>query len=581
MTLRTVDADVLVIGGGGMAGRAAIEASRLGARVAMLMKGTFGKSGASAFKVAEAAGYNVADGLVDAADNPEEHYKDILAAAAGTCDERLARIVAEEAPASLRELERLGVPFHMDGNRYLEVTGCFATRPRMHIIPGHAEPIVAAQRKEILALGLPVFEHTMVTSLLVQDGACAGAVGLDGHGDLVLFRAGATVLGTGGAGQLFLLNLNPADITGDGYALGYRAGADLVNMEFMQAGLGIVHPVRNILNAWVWALRPRLSNAQHEEFLGRYLPPGIGAEGCMDARSGHYPFSTYDGSQFIDIAIQKELRVGRGTPRTGVYLDFTTTREADIPDTPRGRDARRMWGITREWIKVNRGVDIAEQPIQVACFGHAINGGLQIDPCAESTLPCLFAGGESAGGPHGADRLGGNMILTCQVFGKRAGQSAAQRARERGVPSVSPEAVAAEEERLARVQSRRGPLQPARLKRRLQEAMWRHVLVVRSEESLRACLSEVERLRDQTKDLGVEGPAHLPGALEVENLLTVAEIMARAALLRTESRGSHYRADHPRRDDSRWQTSIVTRRVNGRMEQLPLRLPRLASSSSP
>lgn len=581
MTLRTVDADVLVIGGGGMAGRAAIEASRLGARVAMLMKGTFGKSGASAFKVAEAAGYNVADGLVDAADNPEEHYKDILAAAAGTCDERLARIVAEEAPASLRELERLGVPFHMDGNRYLEVTGCFATRPRMHIIPGHAEPIVAAQRKEILSLGLPVFEHTMVTSLLVQDGACAGAVGLDGQGDLVLFRAGATVLGTGGAGQLFLLNLNPADITGDGYALGYRAGADLVNMEFMQAGLGIVHPVRNILNAWVWALRPRLSNAQHEEFLGRYLPPGIGAEGCMDARSGHYPFSTYDGSQFIDIAIQKELRVGRGTPRTGVYLDFTRTREADIPDTPRGRDARRMWGITREWIKVNRGVDIAEQPIQVACFGHAINGGLQIDPCAESTLPCLFAGGESAGGPHGADRLGGNMILTCQVFGKRAGQSAAQRARERGVPSVSPEAVAAEEERLARVQSRRGPLQPARLKRRLQEAMWRHVLVVRSEESLRACLSEVERLRDQTKDLGVEGPAHLPGALEVENLLTVAEIMARAALLRTESRGSHYREDHPRRDDGRWQTSIVTRRVNGRMEQLPLRLPRLAPSSSP
>ncbi|MBI4735876.1 MAG: FAD-binding protein [candidate division NC10 bacterium] len=301
----------------------------------------------------------------------------------------------------------------------------------------------------------------------------------------------------------------------------------------------------------------------------------------MDARSGHYPFSTYDGSQFIDIAIQKELRVGRGTPRSGVYLDFTGTREADIPDTPRGRDARRMWGITRERIKVNRGVDIAEQPIQVACFGHAINGGLQIDPCAESTVPCLFAGGESAGGPHGADRLGGNMILTCQVFGKRAGQSAAQRARERGVPSVSPEAVAGEEERLARVQSRRGPVQPARLKRRLQEAMWRHGLVVRSEESLRACLSEVERLRDQTKDLGVEGPAHLPGALEVENLLTVAEIMARAALLRTESRGSHYREDHPRRDDGRWQTSIVTRRVNGRMEQLPLRLPRLAPSSSP
>ena len=129
----------------------------------MVMKGEFGKSGTSAARVAEIAGYNVADGLVDPADNPEEHYKDILAAAAGMCDERLARIVAEEAPDTLRELERMGVPFHMDGNRYLEVTGCFASRPRMHMIPGHAEPIVAAQRREILQMGVPIHEHTMIT----------------------------------------------------------------------------------------------------------------------------------------------------------------------------------------------------------------------------------------------------------------------------------------------------------------------------------------------------------------------------------------------------------------------------------
>jgi succinate dehydrogenase/fumarate reductase flavoprotein subunit len=137
-----------------MAGRAAIEASRQGARVAMVMKGEFGKSGTSAAKVAEAAGYNVADGLVDPADSPEEHYRDILAAAAGTCDERLARIVAEEAPETLRTLTAMGVPFHMDGDRYLEVVGCFATRPRMHIIPGHAEPIVAAQRREVRGMGV-------------------------------------------------------------------------------------------------------------------------------------------------------------------------------------------------------------------------------------------------------------------------------------------------------------------------------------------------------------------------------------------------------------------------------------------
>jgi fumarate reductase (CoM/CoB) subunit A len=580
MRTSTVSADVLVIGGGGMAGRAAIEASRQGARVAMVMKGEFGKSGTSAAKVAEAAGYNVADGLVDPADCPEEHYKDILVAAAGTCDERLARIVAEAAPETLRELERMGVPFHMDGNHYLEVTGCFATRPRMHIIPGHAEPIVAAQRKEILGMGVPIYEHTMITSLLVQDESCVGAIGVSEQGEFFVFQAGATVLGTGGAGKLFLHNLNPPDITGDGYALGYRAGAELVNMEFMQAGPSIVHPVHNTLNAWLLALDPRLTNTRGEEFLDRYLPAGWSRDECLNARSTHYPFSVYDGSQYFDIAIQKELTGRRGTAHGGVFLDLSRSRPEELPDTPRGRDAKRLYGITRDYIKQNYGVDIAEQPVEVACIGHAINGGLRIEPSAESSVPCLFAGGESAGGPHGADRLGGNMNLTCQVFGKRAGRSAAERARERGIPSVSSALVGAEKGRLANLQTRRGGLGPAQLKRWIQECMWRHLLVVRSDASLRACLAEVERLRGQTQDVNVAGPAQLMGLLEVESLLIVAEIMARAALQRTESRGSHYREDYPQRDDRTWETSIVTRQVGEHMEQFTAHLPRLSATTA-
>jgi fumarate reductase (CoM/CoB) subunit A len=579
MTVQTVDTEVLVIGGGGMAGRAAIEGSRCGARVTMVMKGEFGKSGTSAAKVAEAAGYNVADGLVDPEDDPEEHYKDIIAAAAGTCDERLARIVAEDAPETLRELERMGVPFHMDGNRYLEVIGCFASRPRMHIIPGHAEPIVAAQRREILRMGVPIHEHTMITSLLVQDGTCVGATGLNATGEMIVFQAGATVLGTGGAGKLFLHNLNPPDITGDGYALGYRAGAELVNMEFMQAGPSIVHPVHSILNAWLLALYPHLTNAKGEEFLERYLPPNWSMRQCLDARSTHYPFSVYDGSQYFDIAIQKELTEGRGTDNGGVFLDLSGCRPEDLPDTPRGRDVRRLYGITRDYIKKNYGVDIAEQPIEVACIGHAINGGLRIEPTAESTVPCLYAGGETAGGPHGADRLGGNMNLTCQVFGRRAGRSAAQRARERGIPSVSTTLVEAEKGRLVNLQAQRGSLGPGQLKRWIQECMWRHLLVVRSDASLRACLTEVERLRGGMAEINVDGPAQLMGLLEVSSLLTVAEIMARAALMRTESRGSHYREDYPQRDDVYWQQSIVTHQVAGRMEQFPVRLPRLAAAA--
>jgi succinate dehydrogenase/fumarate reductase flavoprotein subunit len=580
MTHNTVSAEVLVIGGGGMAGRAAIEASRQGARVAMVMKGEFGKSGTSAARVAEAAGYNVADGLVDSEDSPEEHFKDILAAAAGMCDERLAHIVAADAPETLRELERMGVPFHMDGDRYLEVVGCFATHPRMHIIPGHAEPIVAAQRREVLALGVPVHEHTMITSLLVQDGSCVGAIGLNARGEMTVFQAGTTVLGTGGAGKLFLHNLNPPDITGDGYALGYRAGAELVNMEFMQAGPSIVHPVHNTLNAWLLALHPRLTNARGEEFLDRYLPPDRFKHQCLEARSTHYPFSVSDGSLYFDIAIQKELTGGRGTAHGGVFLDLSGCRLEDLPDTPRALDVGRLYGITREYIQKSYGVDITLHPIEVAIIGHAINGGLRIEPSAETTLHCLYAGGESAGGPHGADRLGGNMNLTCQVFGRRAGRSAAARARQRGVPCASESLIAAEKERLAHLQAQRGNLGPGQLKRWIQECMWRHLLVVRSDASLRACLREVERLRGRMREINVDGPGQLMGLLEAESLLSVAEIMARAALRRTESRGSHYREDYEHRDDAQWEKSIITRRIDGRMEQYTTRLPRLAETAA-
>ncbi|HWT81960.1 MAG TPA: FAD-binding protein, partial [Candidatus Methylomirabilis sp.] len=377
----------------------------------------------------------------------------------------------------------------------------------------------------------------MITCLLVDHGSCVGAIGLQETGEMIVFQAGATVLGTGGAGKLFLHNLNPPDITGDGYALGYRAGAQLVNMEFMQAGPSIVHPVHNTLNAWLLALYPRLTNAKGETFLERYLPPNWSVAQCLDARSTHYPFSVYDDSQYFDIAVQKELTGGRGTTHGGVFLDLSNSRPEELPDTPRGRDVRRLYGITREYIQKNYRVDIAEQPVEVACIGHAINGGLRIEPTAETTVPCLYAGGESAGGPHGADRLGGNMNLTCQVFGKRAGVSAAKRAQDRGVPTVSSSVIAEEEGRLRRLQTQRGSLGPGQLKRWIQGCMWRHLLVVRSDASLRACLGEVERLRNRMAEINVDGTAQLMGCLEVDSLLTVAEIMARAALLRTESRG--------------------------------------------
>lgn len=575
--VQVIDTDVLVIGGGGAAARAALEARRQGARVTMVMKGAFGKCGATAYKVAEIAGYNVADGLVDPADTPDEHFKDILAAAAGTCDERLARILATEAPLTLPDLEEWEVPLERDGDHYLEVVGCFASRPRMHIIRGHAEPILAALVPRLRDLGVVVVENTLITRLLTDAGSCVGAVGLAKDGEIVVFRAGATAMGTGGAGQLFLHNLNPPDVTGDGYALGYRAGAELVNMEFMQAGMGIVHPIKNILNQWVWMLHPRVFNARGEEFLGRYMPPGVTPEQCMDARSDHYPFSCYDGSQWLDVAIQKELLEGRGAPQGGVYVDFSETSEDTLPHTRRGDEIRKMWRITRQWLLEEKHLDVSKGPVQVACFGHAINGGMRIDENTSTTIDGLFASGEAAGGPHGADRLGGNMVLTCQVFGRRMGMAAAQKALASKTPWKADHAVSEEESRLKELGARRGTIKPLELKRRIQEAMWRGLLVVRSEEKLAQCLTDLAGIRaDWDANLRVEDQRDVRQALEVDNMLLVGEIMVRAARLRGESRGSHFREDWQGRDDSEWSRSIVTRKVEDRMDQHAVRLPRLA-----
>ncbi len=571
---RFIDTDVLVIGGGGAAARAALEARREGARVVMVMKGLFGRCGATAYRVAEIAGYNAADGLVDPDDSPEEHLKDILAAAAGTCDERLASILAHEAPSTLPELESWDVPLEKEGDRYLEVLGCFATRPRMHIVRGHAEPILAAMVPRIRDLGVTVVENTVVTRLLVQDGVCVGAVGLTKAGELVVFRAGATAMGTGGAGQLFLNNLNPPDMVGDGYALAYRAGAELVNMEFMQAGAGIIHPIKHILNGWVWMLHPRVYNAQGEEFLHRYLPDGLSAQQCMDLRSAHYPFSTYDGSQWIDVAIQKEILAGRGAGEGGVFVDFTRVSEDDLPAGRRGEEVRTMWATTKRWLLKERHLDITKEPVQAAIFGHAINGGMRIGLNSETTIRGLFAAGEAAGGPHGADRLGGNMVNNLMVFGKRMGRFAAERARDGGIPWRADDQVAEEESRLKLLSAGQGEVGPLDLKRRIQHAMWRGVLVVRNEEKLQGCLRELREIRAGMEGgLQVGDPRELWRVLEVESMLEVGEIMVRAALLRTESRGSHYREDYPQRDDEHWERSIVTRRGESDMQQYVVQLP--------
>ena len=555
------ETDVLVIGCGGAGCRAAYEACRRGARVTVVTKGRFGRSGTTAFRVADTAGYNAADGVVDPDDSPEEHYQDIIAAGLGMAYPGLAQVLAAGAVETISFLQSLGVNFEKDvaTGRFIEVKGCFASRPRMHILKDHGERIIKAFLPQIEGLPIAIVEDTFITRLLVQEGRCVGAVALNREGAPIVFLAKAVVLAAGGAGQLFTYTLTPPDITGDGYALGLRAGADLVNMEFMQVVVGTVSPTMNQLNAFLWSIQPQLLNGEGESFFGKYLPVGVTAEECMMTKSTHFPFSTRDCSKFVEIAIQKEVLREEGSR---VLLDLTGVTDARVRDLPAGNPLPKVWPIVKDFLH-RRGLAFEREPVQIGCFAHAINGGVKIDADGGTTIPGLYAAGEVAGGPHGADRLGGNMLVTCQVFGARAGQAAAKMAL--GMDSLPfPKAQVAQEiEALDRLRQQRGSESIEEMRLDLQKAMWKGLLVIRNAPSLEKVLKQITGIQDRLRVARIQGGEQIWMALELQNLLDVGTAIARAALDRTESRGSHYREDYPALDQG-WNKRILIRQENGK-----------------
>ena len=561
-----LDADVLIIGSGGAGCRAALEAHDAGARVLLVTKGEFGKSGTTAFRVADTAGYNMADGVVDPRDNPKSHFEDIMQAALGMAYEELAWILAREAPSTAPYLENLGVEFEKDSTtgRYIEVTGCFATKPRMHLLRDHGERIIRGLIPEIIRRRITVVEQTAIFRLLVRDGQCVGAVGINREGSPVVFRAKAVILASGGAGQLFKYTLTPKDITGDGYALGIRAGADLVNMEFMQVVLGTMYPTRNQFNTFLWCARPDLLNRNRKSLLKKYLPPEISADQCMEDKSRHFPFSIRDKSRFIEIAIQKEMVQSGVDPEKAAFVDLTGITDEVVNRLPKGSPLPKVWPLVRDFYS-KRGLPIERDPVPIGCFAHAINGGLKINGDGQTTVKSLYAAGEVAGGPHGADRLGGNMLVTCQVFGARAGRAAAKEASKISLTNLPQDEVNKEIDRLAWLKDQKGDIQCEELKARIQEAMWKGVLVVRNEEGLIQTLKDLSDFKKNVQEVNIRSGSELISLLELENLLEVGKAICTAALHRRESRGSHYREDYPNIDPL-WEKRILLRYKNEKFQ---------------
>jgi fumarate reductase (CoM/CoB) subunit A len=553
MSTLEMKTDVLVVGSGGAALRAALAAESSGAEVLVAVKGAFAKSGASFYSVAEVGAFNVPDGAADPSDSPEQFYQDIMEAGLEMSDPRLSRILAEEAIDAMRYLEQYGVVYEKQDHNYLAFKACFSTKPRSHVIQNHFKPIVKALGQEATRRNIKVIDRLMISNLIVRSGQCYGAYAMDQDGNMVVIRAKATILTTGGASQLFEKNLYPYDITGDGYAMAYRAGAHLVNMEFMQAGISLISPFMNLFGNYLWDAYPNITNKNGQLFIHKYLENGLTVKDVMQEKGKHFPFSSRDISRYIEVAIHKEINSGNGTEDGGVFLDFTST-DFDTVLADKNSSIAKMWPLSYNWY-LKKNVDLYKDKVEITTSAHAINGGLKIDEHAQSNLKGLFAAGEVAGGPHGADRLGGNMSITCQVFGRRAGEAAAKFAKECTSHSALPDLYDEQKEYLHRFKGK-GIVELRDLKRQLQKAANRNLLIIRTEQGLSSIQKEADEIEHLLlNEVNVHDPKDFIRAMELQNLLDVARIMATAAKARKESRGGHFREDFPQMDKE-WNKNI-------------------------
>ncbi|XCP85607.1 FAD-binding protein [Roseburia hominis] len=530
---KTMNCDVLVVGAGAAGMRAAVAAQQQGASVILAVKGRVGSSGASCYKVTEASGFAVADSYRCREDNPDVHYEDIMRAGHGMCDPEVVRTLVDGAVGTVRELENFGVEFEKEGGKYLVSQGCFASLPRNYNLRGHGSKIVNAL-KNALNEKTVVLENTMVSDLLVENGRCIGAAAIARSGAVTIIYAGTVILASGGAGQLFKYSLNPKEMTGDSYALGYLAGARIMNMEFMQVGMGVLAPGLSILNSWIWALHPHVTDKEEKSVFPDTFPDGIALEAAMDAKSVHYPFSSESTSKNIELSIQNAVASGKGLEHGGVRLDVREALKAgNKVDLPLFED---MWRLTNQWF-LQRGIDAKNAPMEIACFAHAINGGIKIDSKGRSSVPGLYAVGEAAAGPHGADRLGGNMLVTCVVYGKIAGEEAAKEAL--ALDKNFPETV---QYHLLKAE---GAGRPAgEIMGEIRQHMLNDLLVIRSEEKCIHLREQLARLKEEAQN-AIYDENDVWGPYQMRNMFLTADMMLKAAQARRESRGSHYREDYP------------------------------------
>ncbi|MFI7215501.1 fumarate reductase/succinate dehydrogenase flavoprotein subunit [Micromonospora maritima] len=572
--------DVVVIGAGGAGLRAAIEARLAGKRTAIISKSLFGK----AHTVMAEGGAAAAMGNVNSRDNWQVHFRDTMRGGKFLNNFRMAELHAKESPQRIWELETYGALFdrtsdgkisqrNFGGHEYPRLAHV-GDRTGLELIRTLQQKIVSLQQEDKREFGsydarIRVFAETTITELLLDGDRVAGAFGYYREsGEFVLFEAPAVVLATGGVGRSYKVTSNSWEYTGDGHALALRAGATLINMEFLQFHpTGMVWPpsVKGILvTESVRGDGGVLKNSDGKRFMFDYVPDVFRKQYAETEEEADRWYTDPDNNRRppellprdeVARAINSEVKAGRGTPAGGVYLDIASRRSAE--------EIRRRLPSMYHQFKELADVDITKEPMEVGPTCHYVMGGVEVDPdsgAAAGTVRGLFAAGEVSGGMHGSNRLGGNSLSDLLVFGKRAGGHAATYTDQLTArPAVSVAAVeAAVETALAPLQRDTGE-SPYQLQQDLQVVMGDLVGIIRREGELADALGRLAELRERVaKVSAVGGRRYNPGwhlALDLRNMLVVSECTAKAALERQESRGGHTREDYPAMDP-KW------RRVN-------------------
>jgi succinate dehydrogenase flavoprotein subunit len=585
----TYSYDVLVIGAGGAGLRAAIEASSAGVSVGLICKSLLGK----AHTVTAEGGMAAAMAHNDDRDSWRVHFADTMRGGQYINNWRMAELHAKEAPDRVRELEGWGAVFDRTPDGRINQRNFGGHRyPRLaHVGDRTGLELIRTLQDHAVYLGMTVhMEHTVI-ELLLDGGRAAGVLAYDRErGRFHVFTAKAIVLATGGVGRAFRITSNSWEGTGDGHALAYRAGAELIDMEFIQFHpTGMVWPpsVRGILvTEGVRGEGGVLKNNEGRRFMFDDIPDNYKPQTAADAEEG-WRYTQGDKSarrppelltrDHVARCINREVKAGRGSPHGGVYLDIAWIKEK-LKDSE-AHIKRKLPSMYHQF-KELADLDITKEAMEVGPTTHYIMGGIRVDADTQmSTIPGLFAAGECASGINGANRLGGNSLSDLIVFGKRAGEYAARFAAEKGAVRVDEGAVdRAMQDALTPFDIGDRGENPYRVQSDLQDTMQSLVGIVRQESEMQDALARIQQFHERAAGVGVSGHREYHAgwhtAIDLRNLLEISEAITRSALERKESRGGHFREDYPQKADEFGTVNIMVKRGgDGRMQVSRVPIP--------